>query len=103
MILVGSIALGVATMRAGVLPRWAGLLLIVSGVAGLLVIAPLPALVRNILAAISSLAFFLGLAWIGYALWSEPQQRVEEAQVPVAQPPTVDEPDSNIVTGETVT
>ncbi len=83
MVVVGTIPLGVATMRAGVLPRWAGLLLIVSGVAGLLVTVPLPALVRNVLAAISSVAFFLGLAWMGYALLSERERAVEEVQVPV--------------------
>src|SRR6266704_3661060 len=72
MVVVGTIPLGVATMRAGILPRWAGLL----------VIAPLPALVRNILAGVSAVTFFLGLAWIGYALWSERERRVEEVQVP---------------------
>src|SRR6266566_9090082 len=82
MVVVGTIPLGVATMRAGILPRWAGLLLIISGVAGLVVIAPLPALVRNILAGVSAVTFFLGLAWIGYALWSERERRVEEVQVP---------------------
>ncbi len=83
MVVVGTIPLGVGTMRARVLPRWAGLLLIVSGIAGLLVIVPLPALMRNILAAVSSVAFFSGLGWTGYALWSEREQRVEEVPVPV--------------------
>jgi len=82
MVVVGTIPLGVATMRAGILPRWAGLLLIISGVAGLVVIAPLSALVRNILAGVSAVTFLLGLAWIGYALWSERERRVEEVQVP---------------------
>ena len=83
MVVVGTIPLGVATMRAGILPRWAGLLLIVSGVAGLVVIAPLPALARNILTAASAVLFFLGLAWIGYALWSERERTMKEVQVPV--------------------
>src|SRR5438105_11910190 len=78
MVVVGAILLGVATMRAGVLPRWAGLLLIVSGVAGLLVIAPLLALVRNILAVVSSLAFLPGLAWLGVALLPVGARALEE-------------------------
>ena len=87
MVVVGTIPLGVATMRAGILPRWAGLLLIISGIAGLVVIAPLSALVRNILAGVSAVTFFLGLAWIGYALWSERERTVEE--VPDSAPAEV--------------
>src|SRR5207248_1254443 len=83
MVVVGTIPLGVATMRAGILPRWAGLLLIISGVAGLVVIAPLSALVRNILAGVSAVTFFLGLAWIGYASGSDRERTGEEVQVPV--------------------
>jgi len=81
MVAVGAILLGVATMRAGVLSRWAGLLLIISGVTGLLNIAPLSPMIRNVLAIICAVSFFLGLGWLGYALWAEPS--VEEVQAPV--------------------
>ena len=104
MVVVGTIPLGVATMRAGILPRWAGLLLIISGVAGLVVIAPLPASVRNILAAVSAVTFFLGLAWIGYALCSERERTVEEVQVPDVAPAEVSDVDtaevSDVATAE---
>jgi hypothetical protein len=64
---VGGVLLGIATMRAGVFPRWAGLLLIVSAVfaLGSFVIGSLgsvgPTSVAIGLAA-------LGLGWMGYAL-----------------------------------
>ena len=71
MVGVGTIPLGIATMRAGVLPRWLGLLLILSGAAGLLGLLPLPYL-KNIPAIASAVLLFLGLGWAGYALWMEP-------------------------------
>ena len=71
MVEVGTIPLGLATLRAGVLPRWPGLLLILSGTAGLLGLLPLPSL-KNIPAIASAVLLFLGLGWAGYALWREP-------------------------------
>jgi len=71
MVGVGTIPIGIATMRAGVLPRWPGLLLILSGAAGLLGLLPLPCL-KNSPAIASALLLFLGLGWAGYALWREP-------------------------------
>ncbi len=79
MIVVGTIPLGIATMRAGVVTRWPGLLLILSGAAGLLGLLPL-SYPKNIPAIVSALLLFLGLGWGGYALWMEP----------VAQKTTVD-------------
>ena len=70
MIGVGTIPLGLATMRAEVLPRWPGLLLLLSGVAGLLGLLPLPYL-KNIPAIASAVLFFLGLGWAGITLWME--------------------------------
>ncbi len=64
---LGLIVLGIATFRAGVLPRWAGLLLSVGAVlsflggdSGIFLIAGL----------VGVLAVSLGLAWMGWALWS---------------------------------
>jgi hypothetical protein len=81
MVVIGSIPLGLVTMRAGVLPRWMGLLLIVSGVAGILDLAPLSPFMKNLVATLSGVLFFLGLMWAGYALLTE--GRVEEVQAPV--------------------
>jgi hypothetical protein len=63
---IGIILLGLPTMRAGVLPRWAALLTI---------IGVLPAAFGLILppavAWIGRLILSAGLAWLGYALWMD--------------------------------
>jgi hypothetical protein len=71
MVGVGTIPLGIATMRAGVLPRWPSLLLILSGAASLLDLLPLP-YTENIPAIASAVLLFLGLGWAGYTLWRDP-------------------------------
>jgi len=72
---LGYVLFGVATMRAGVLPRWAGLLLII-GV--LLFMLSEAGLLERTLSHVSVTAgdimFGLGLAWLGYALWSEKRE-----------------------------
>jgi hypothetical protein len=64
---VGGVLLGIATMRAGVFPRWAGLLIIVSAVFafGSFVIGSLGGLGPTSVA-VGFVA--LGLGWMGYAL-----------------------------------
>lgn len=64
---VGGILLGVGTMRAGVLPRWAGALLAVGALANLVheYFLPLPALM--IVPAIFFAAAFMGMGW---AMWA---------------------------------
>jgi hypothetical protein len=64
LVAVGAVLLGVATMRAGVFSRWAGLLLIVSVVLNLATLFPLP----EIIGTIADVLFALGLAWMGSAL-----------------------------------
>jgi hypothetical protein len=85
MVGVGTIPLGFATMRAGVLPRWPGPLLILSGAAGLLGLLPLPYL-KNIPASASAVLLFLGLGWAGYALWREPVAQKSTLDRSVASP-----------------
>ena len=60
---LGSILLGAAIVRAGVLPRWAGVLLIVGGPLAALW-PPLP----QIAGTIGIMLFGLGYAWLGYTL-----------------------------------
>jgi len=68
---LGYILFGVVTMRAGVLPRWAGFLLIIGVV--LLITGAL--LFSILIVDIGDIIFSLGLAWMGYALWSKkPEQ-----------------------------
>ena len=76
---LGYVLFGIATMRAGVLPRWSGLLLSigvsffmfaeVSREASLLS-GTLPHVIGDSGAAVLG----LGLAWMGYALWSEKRE-----------------------------
>jgi hypothetical protein len=85
MVGIGTIPLGLATMRAGVLPRWPGLLLMLSGAACLLSLLPLPSL-KNIPAIASAVLLFLGLGWAGYALWREPAAQKSPLDRVVASP-----------------
>ena len=64
--LLGAIVFGVATFRAGVLPKWAGALLALGGLAG-------PAAVRFPPSMTGFVAIPVGIAiaWLGWALWSE--------------------------------
>ncbi|TSA46620.1 hypothetical protein D4R52_00125 [bacterium] len=66
---LGYILLGISIMRAKVLPKYAGLLLILSG--PILGLSPLmPAVARTY----GSLVFGLTNVWIGYAMWTEKDQ-----------------------------
>jgi hypothetical protein len=69
---LGYSLLGAATMRAGVLPRWSGLMLIIGAASFFISEAPLfdRALAHGIVT-FGDVTFGLGLAWMGYALWSE--------------------------------
>ncbi len=75
--ILGHILFGLATMRAGVLPRWSGLL-VATGMAIFffatvvlfLLGGPLPPVVGHSIEIVGDAAFGLGVAWMGYALWS---------------------------------
>jgi len=85
--------LGLATLRAGVLPRAAGWLLILSTVPNVLSVA-----VPNVpagwpiwlgLVALGTYAVALGYAWGGYALWAERERAPAAAAQPgMPQPAT---------------
>jgi len=75
---LGFILFGIATLRGGVLPRQAGILMIIGSplnligsALGLLVFEAL-----WIVAILGALALGLGLAWAGYSLWSHKQNTV---------------------------
>ena len=63
---VGYILLGIATVRAGVLPRGAGILLAVGGP----IVAFSPPIGIQAVLIVGHALFGAGLAWSGYALWS---------------------------------
>ncbi len=71
---LGGLLFGIATLRAGILPRWAAGLLAVGAVLPIL----LSSLVPHPLDRIFAVPVGIALAWLGYALWSE---RREQAAV----------------------
>jgi hypothetical protein len=71
--MLGGLLFGIATLRAGILPRRAGGLLAVGSVAPF-VLAVLPHPLDRTFAVPTGLA----LAWRGYALWSERRERAAE-------------------------
>ena len=70
--MIGGLLFGIAIIRAGILPRWAAILFIIGIVPGRF--GP------EVVVRISSVVLGIGLAWLGYALWSE---RREEASEPL--------------------
>ena len=64
--ILGGLLFGIATFRAAILPRWAGVLLAAGPVIGPIAIAFPPALQPKVAVPVG-----LALAWLGYALWSE--------------------------------
>jgi hypothetical protein len=73
--LLGGLLFGIATFRAGILPRWAAGLLAVGIVLPLLGSSLVPHPFDRIFAVPVGLA----LAWLGYALWSERREQTSEA------------------------
>jgi hypothetical protein len=72
---LGGLLFGIATLRAGILPRWpAGLLAVAA------VLTPAAALLPHAIQRLAAIPVGLALAWLGYALWSE---RREQASEPV--------------------
>jgi hypothetical protein len=74
--MLGGLLFGIATFRAGILPRWpAGLLAVAAA------LTPLAALLPHAIQRLAGIPVGLALAWLGYALWAE---RHERAVVAVA-------------------
>lgn len=79
--IVGGVLFGIATLRAGILPRWpAGLLVLASALAPVAGLLPLE---RQPLVAVP---MGLALAWLGYALWSERREQALNPHVGSASP-----------------
>jgi hypothetical protein len=72
--LLGGVLLGVATFRAGILPRWAGGGLAVGTVAPLVLSLLLP----HEFIRLAAVPVGTALALLGYALWSERREKVSE-------------------------
>jgi hypothetical protein len=68
---LGGLLFGIATFRAGVLPRWAGALLALGAILPPL----LSSVVHHPFDRLFALPVGLALAWLGYALWSERREQ----------------------------
>jgi hypothetical protein len=71
--ILGGLLFGIATLRAGILPRWAAGLLAVAAA-----LTPAAALVPHPLDRIAAVPVGVALAWLGYALWSERREHAAE-------------------------
>jgi len=71
--LLGGLLFGIATFRAGILPRWAAGLLAIGTV-----LAPVAALLPLELQPKVAVPVGLALVWLGYALWSERREQATE-------------------------
>ena len=72
--LIGGLVFGIATFRAGVLPRWAAGLLAVTSV-----LTPLAALLPHDIQRLAAMPVGIAIAGLGYALWTERRARVSAA------------------------
>ena len=71
--MLGGLLFGIATIRAGILPRWAAILLAAASV-----LTPLAALLPDQLQRLAAMPMGIALAWLGYALWSERRAQAPE-------------------------
>lgn len=71
--MIGGPLFGIATLRAGILPRWAAVLFASGGP-----IALLFSLLPHPFDRLAAVPLGLGLAWLGYALWSERRLNASE-------------------------
>ena len=71
--MLGGLLFGIATFRAGILPRWAAGLLAVGTT-----LSPVAALLPQEYKALVAVPVGLALAWLGYALWSEQREQASE-------------------------
>ena len=79
--ILGGLLFGIATFRAGILPRWAAGLLAIGAALG-----PAAALLPLDLQPKVAVPVGLALAWLGYALWSELRTQVAEPQLSNVSP-----------------
>src|ERR671933_940070 len=80
MYILGALLFGIATLRAGILSRWA------AGLFGFGAVSSLAfALVPPALEPLATVPVGLGLAWLGYALWSKRRGRAAQT-VPAREP-----------------
>jgi hypothetical protein len=72
--MLGGLLFGLATLRAGILPRLAAILL-----AGTAALTPLAALLPHNIQRFAAVPMGLAVAWLGFALWSERRASASES------------------------
>jgi len=68
--MLGGLLFGIATLRAGILPRWAAGLLAVAAA-----LTPAAALLPHDIQRLAEIPVGLAVAWLGYSLWSERREQ----------------------------
>jgi len=81
--LLGGLLFGLATIRAGILSRWAAGLLAVTAT-----LTPLAALFPHEIQRFAGIPVGIAVAWLGYALWSERRTQAAEEHSTEAVPGT---------------
>ena len=71
--MLGGLQFGIATYRAGILPRWAAGLLAVAAA-----LTPAAALLPHALQRLAGMPVGFAVAWLGYVLWSERREQALE-------------------------
>lgn len=71
--MLGGLLFGIATFRAGILPRWPAGLLAVSAA-----LTPAAALLPHEIQRLAGMPVGIAIAWLGYALWSERREKATE-------------------------
>ena len=73
---LGLLITGIATLRAGIYPRWASILLLI-GMAGFFfsffIAEWLPHLAGQVVSILMGIVLVLSLVWIGFFMWTVPQ------------------------------
>jgi len=79
--ILGPLLFGIATLRAGILSRWA------AGLFGFGAVSSVAfALLPTALAPLATVPVGVGLAWLGYALWSERRGQASESSLARGRP-----------------
>lgn len=73
--MLGGLLFGIATLRAGILPRWAAGVLAVAAA-----VTPAAALLPHHIQRFAAVPVAFALAWLGYALWAERRERASEPE-----------------------
>ena len=77
---LGVVLLGIATLRARVFPRWAGVFLIIGTPVTFILLGSGLGERGPIYQLIAAVLFWLGFAWCGYTLWAEKGQGYQVAR-----------------------